>query len=176
MTKEQFAQLVLDSTDSLYRVSKGILKNDSDCEDAVWEAIGIGFARLNTLQRDEFAKTWLIRILIHETYRVLKERKRQAGLTEEAMEYGTVYGQNGYGVHSYSGGSGAALEQRKEKYSDLYEALGALEDKYRVPLILFYLEGYSIREIADILQSTEGTVKSWLSRGRGYLKRILEER
>ena len=39
MDKETFAGLVIDSTDSLYRVSKSILKNDADCEDAVSEAI-----------------------------------------------------------------------------------------------------------------------------------------
>lgn len=43
MTKEEFAQVVLDSTDSLYRISKSILKHDADCEDAVQEAITIAF-------------------------------------------------------------------------------------------------------------------------------------
>ena len=87
MTKEEFARLVLDSTDSLYRVSKGILRNDSDCEDAVWEAIGIGFARLDTLQHDRYAKTWLIRILIHECCRLLRERKYRANVGTEDLEY-----------------------------------------------------------------------------------------
>ena len=66
MTKDEFAEMVLESTDSLYRVSKGILKNDSDCEDAVWEAVSIGFAKLPSLRREQYAKTWLILILIHE--------------------------------------------------------------------------------------------------------------
>ena len=46
MTKEEFAQVVLDSTDSLYRISKSILKHDADCEDAVQEAITIAFEKL----------------------------------------------------------------------------------------------------------------------------------
>lgn len=151
MTKQQFARLVLDSTDSLYRVSKGILRSDAECEDAVWEAIGIGFAKLDTLKQDEYAKTWLTRILIHECYRVLRQNKLRADMPDE--------------IKSYS----------DRKYSDLYQALELLEERYRGPIVLFYLEGYSVREIADILQSTEGTVKSWLSRGRSRLKRILEE-
>lgn len=176
MTQEQFAQLVLDSTDSLYRVSKGILKNDSDCEDAVWDAIGIGFAKLSTLREDQFAKTWLIRILIHECYRVLRERKFRADLPAEA---GSLSGNRSTNTAAFHGReplqTQASGTSAPGKYSDLYEALMILDEKYRIPIVLFYLEGYSIREIAGILQSTENTVKSWLSRGRSRLKKILEE-
>jgi RNA polymerase sigma-70 factor (ECF subfamily) len=154
MTKQQFAQLVLDSTDCLYRVSKGILCNDADCEDAVWEAIGIGFVSLDTLRQDAYARTWLTRILINECYRILRQKKRSTNTLE--LE------------------NCAANPSTDRKYSELYEAIGALDEKYRIPIVLFYLEGYSIREIADILQSTEGTVKSWLSRGRSRLREIME--
>lgn len=169
MTKEQFAQIVLDSTDSLYRISKGMLQNDSDCEEAVWEAVSIGFSRLSTLQHDEYARTWLTRILINECYRVLRERKHRADMPLES----TVYEKENIGWQPESQESGGA--GISGKYADLYEALALLEEKYRVPIVLFYLEGYSVREIAGILKSTEGTVKSWLFRGRNYLKKILEE-
>lgn len=170
MTKDQFARLVLDSTDSLYRVSKGILKNDSDCEDAVWEAVGIGFSRLDTLKQDKFAKTWLIRILIHECYRIGRERKRRESMEDGMLEYRSASAGG-----SVEATSLAAEEEVIGAYWQLYEALQKLGERYRIPIILFYLEGYSVREIAGILECTEGTVKSWLSRGRGYLKQILEE-
>lgn len=76
MDKEAFANVVLSSTDSLYRISKSILKNDADCEDAVQEAIAIGFSKLDTLRQDAYAKTWLTRILIHECYGLLKKREK----------------------------------------------------------------------------------------------------
>ncbi len=76
MNKETFAKLVIDSTDSLYRVSKSILRNDSDCEDAVSEAITIAFKKLDSLKKDEYAKTWLIRILIHECYHIRRQQSR----------------------------------------------------------------------------------------------------
>lgn len=151
MTKDQFARLVLDSTNSLYRISKGILKNESDCEDAVSETILIGFSKLDMLQHDEYAKTWLVRILIHECFKILRMRKRQ---TYEVQEMAS-----------------ATLE----KHYELYEAISKIDEKYRIPIILFYIEGYSVREISEILESTEGTVKSWLSRGRMKLKKLLEE-
>lgn len=171
MTKEQFAELVLDSTDSLYRISKGMLQNESDCEDAVWEAIGIGFARLSTLRHEEYVKTWLTRILINECYRVLRERRHRAESTLEAAACTVEYEE----WYQKSQNAGAGKMADSGNYEDLYEALALLEDKYRVPVVLFYLEGYSVREIAEILQSTEGTVKSWLFRGRRYLRKILEE-
>lgn len=168
MTKEQFAQLVLDSTDTLYRVSKGILRNDSDCEDAVWEAIGVGFEKLHTLREDKYAKTWLVRIVIHECYKVLKKRSRQVNLPDGTMEYVACHEEQ-MQRDLYAN----CLEVQMQR--DLYEEIMDLEEKYRIPIVLFYLEGYSIREIAEILQSTENTVKSWLSRGRSYLKKKLEE-
>lgn len=86
MTKDEFAEMVLESTDSLYRVSKGILKNDSDCEDAVWEAVSIGFAKLSALRQEQYAKTWLIRILIHECYRILREKQQFADADTNRLE------------------------------------------------------------------------------------------
>ncbi len=154
MTKDEFAEMVLESTDSLYRISKGILKNDSDCEDAVWEAVSIGFAKLPALRQEQYAKTWLIRILIHECYRILREKKRSADADINRMEDGASFG-------------------GQADYSALYESLLRMEEKYRLPLVLFYLEGYSVKEIADILKAPEGTVKSRLSRGRNYLREIM---
>ena len=90
MTKDEFAEMVLESTDSLYRVSKGILKNDSDCEDAVWEAVSIGFAKLPALRQKQYARTWLIRILIHECYRILQEKKRFADADARRMSGRTI--------------------------------------------------------------------------------------
>ncbi|MCM1091983.1 MAG: sigma-70 family RNA polymerase sigma factor [Butyrivibrio sp.] len=153
MDKEAFAEVVLASTDSLYRISKTILKNDADCEDAVQEAIATGFAKLDTLRQERYAKTWLTRILIHECYALLKKRNRTAPLMEEPE------------TEEYSG----------EDYSELYEALSALKREYRLAIVLHYLEGYSVQEIAQIMRISVGTVKSRLSRGRKSLRHIMEE-
>ncbi len=57
---------------------------------------------------------------------------------------------------------------------DLFAAVMRLPDKYRVAIHLFYYEGYAVEEIAQILHSRVGTVKSWLNRGRKLLKTMLE--
>ena len=152
MDKEAFANIVLSSTDSLYRVSKSILKNDADCEDAVQEAIATGFSKLNTLQQEVYAKTWLTRILIHECYSLLKKREKNAVMLAEPEDE----------------------EYVQSDYSDLYDALGTLKKEYRLTIVLHYLEGYSIEEISEIMRTPSGTVKSRLSRGRRDLRCIME--
>lgn len=153
MDKEAFASVVLSSTDSLYRISKSILKNDADCEDAVQEAIATGFGKLSTLRQDAYAKTWLTRILIHECYSLLKKREKNASMLTEPENDAYI----------------------DSDYSDLYDALSALKKEYRLTIVLYYLEGYSIEEIAKIMRVPAGTVKSRLSRGRRILRGIMEK-
>lgn len=154
MNREAFAQIVLDATDSLYHISKSILREDADCEDAVQEAIAIAFGKLHMLRQDQYAKTWLTRILINECYDILKKRQRVVPLLDGAEE---------------------PEPEEQEDYSELYEALMLLKEEYRLTIVLHYLEGYSIEEIARIMHTGTGTVKSRMSRGRTKLRRILEE-
>lgn len=151
MDKEEFAGVVLSAADSLYRVSKTILKNDADCEDAVQEAIARGFAKLGSLRQDAYARTWLTKILIHECYGILKKREKTVSLWEDPEE-----------------------EYVDLDYSDLYDALSVLKGEYRLTIVLYYLEGYSVQEIGKIMRVPAGTVKSRLSRGRAMLRRIME--
>lgn len=160
MTKEEFAQVVLDSTDSLYRISKSILKYDADCEDAVQEAITIAFEKLYTLRKDCYARTWLVRIVMNECYKIARRKER-----EYATEQSDMLKQQ-----EKSEPTGLKLEQ-----SDVYQALLTLEERQRVVLVLFYVEEYSLKEIARITNVPVGTVKSRLNRGRKQLRKWFEE-
>ena len=57
----------------------------------------------------------------------------------------------------------------------LHDALQAMDERYRLPLVLHYLEGYSLEEIAWLLRVPTGTVKSRMHAGRRKLRDILEE-
>lgn len=177
MNKEAFAVLVLSSTDSLYHISKSILRNDADCEDAVQEAIAVGFDKLHTLKYDKYAKTWLTRILINECYNILRKQKKFGTMYEETQNkecVGNGYSNNGYAVNGYSGNGYSDNSYPDNDYSDLYCALSMLKKEYRLTIVLYYLEGYSMKEIAGIMHIKVGTVKSRLNRGRNELRRILE--
>lgn len=153
MKKEQLGDLIITSQETMYHVAKTLLRNDEDCADAIQDAIVKAFSRIHTLREDAFAKTWLIRILINECYSCMRKQKRVVFLeefvpTEEAQE--------------------------QEDYSDLYEAISRLPEEVRLSVILYYMEGYSIREIAQIQDTTESAVKNRLSRARKKLKADLE--
>ena len=82
MNKKELGTLIIDGTDDFYRVAKSILKEDADCQDAVQEAVSKAFAKIDTLREKKYAKTWFIRILLNECYRMLRQRKREAAYHE----------------------------------------------------------------------------------------------
>lgn len=154
MTKERFIREVRASEAMLYHVSMSILKNETDCADAVQETLLRAYEKLHTLKKEEFFRTWITRILIHECYGMLRKRKKSVPY-EEYME------------------NTRAGEDRQ--YSQLYCAVLELPEELRMPVTLYYLEGFSVRETGNILGIREGTVKSRLSRARKLLKERLEE-
>ena len=151
LTVEKLGDLILDSERQLYLTAKGILFNEADVEDAVQEAILKAFERIHTLRKDRYARTWLIRILINECYMKLRSERQIISL-EGSAETSSVE------------------TKQKEDYSDLYRALASLPEELRVPLVLYYINGFSIREIAGMMEITEGAVQKRLARARGKLK------
>ena len=163
MDKEEFAQVVWDARETMYRIAKTLLRTDADCEDAVSQAVVSAFEKLHTLKKPQYAKTWLIRIVMNECYHLGKQRKREQcygddviSIADRVKECEPLY--------------------REEEYSELYEALCGLPDVFRMALVLYYVEQYSIKEIAQIQKVTVGTVKSRLSRGRKLLREKLQDR
>ena len=154
MKKEQLGQMIIQSEDTLYHIAKTLLYNDADCADAIQEAIVKAFAGLHRLQKDAYAKTWLIRILMNECYAIMRREKRIVSL--EDYQY-------------------PETAQESKDYSDLYEAVRRLPPDIRICIILYYLEGYSVKETANILKVTESTVKNRLARARTRMRRELEQ-
>jgi len=152
VTKEELGTLILNSERQLYSTAKTILINDQDCADAIQETIVKAFSKIGTLRNDKYAKTWLIRILINECYTLLRKSSKLVSL--EGMSEMTEI----------------ETDQRTD-YSDLYRAVNSLKEA----VILYYIEDFNIKEIAQILEITEGAVQKRLARARGKLKRNLQE-
>lgn len=152
MDKEQFTRYILEAEATMYRISKTILINDSDCEDAVQDAVLKAYSKLGTLRDERYFKTWLIRILMNECYRKKREQSRLAPL-DEGME----------------------IPSDEKNYSYLYSAVMKLKQGLRIVIVLYYIEGYSVSEIGKILKIPEGTVKSRLCIGRRILKEELKD-
>ena len=156
MTKEQLGALILASERQLYSTAKTILHDDQDCADAISETIVKAFSKIETLRNDKYARTWLIRILLNECYTLLRKSSKFVSL--EGM------------------GSMREMEAKKGRdYSDLYKAVNSLKEELRLPVILYYIEDFNIKEIAQILEISEGAVQKRLARARGKLKQELLE-
>lgn len=156
VTKEQLGTLILDSERQLYSTAKTILSDDHDCADAIQETIAKAFSKIETLRNDKYAKTWLIRILINECYTLLRKSSKLVPLE---------------GVSEMA----ESNADKNTDYSDLYKALNSLKEELRLPVILYYIEDFNIKEIAQILEISEGAVQKRLARARGKLKRDLQE-
>ncbi len=152
MDKEEFTRAVLEYESTLYRVAKSMLGSEADCADAAQNALLRAWEKQHTLRDTAYFKTWLTRILINECRVMLRQRARFAPLEEEAAEG----------------------EIAPERDSGLYEAVMGLDVKYRVPFVLYYIEGFRTREIASMLKLPEGTVKTRLRRAREILRTELE--
>ena len=156
MTRKELGALILDSERQLYSTAKSILFSDQDCADAIQETIVKAFSKIDTLRNDKYARTWLIRILINECYSVVRKSSKFVPLEEfeERPEMGT---------------------EKDRDYSELYKAVNSLKEELRLPVILYYIEDFNVKEIAQILEISEGAVQKRLARARGKLKQELQE-
>ena len=155
MTKEKLGALIIDSERHMYVTARSILSEDEDYADAIQETIVRAFSKINSLKQDAYAKTWLIRILINECYNVLRQKSRQIPMDLESE-------------------MAAKAAAEPQDYSDLYRAVSQLQEELKLPVVLYYGEDFSVREIAQVLEISEGAVQKRLARARQKLKRILE--
>lgn len=140
---------------SLYRIAISYLHHDADAADAVQDALLKAWEKRHTLRQPEYFGTWLTRILIN----TCKIRLRR-GLKEVPLQ---------------DASAPSPASATSEDSMVIQQALFALNIKYRLPLILHYLDGFPIKDIASMLRLPSGTVKSRLSRGKDIFKQILQD-
>ena len=151
MTKEQFTEQILDNEEMMFKIAMSMLRNENDCEDAIQSAILTAYEKLSTLKHKDCFRTWLMRILINQCNKQLRQRKRTAELTD---------------IQAASTSSAEEVEVRT--------AVEALPLKVRQVIILYYSEQFTTKEISEILKIPKGTVLSRLDKGRKLLRLELE--
>ena len=158
MEKEIFANMILSNEESFYRISKSILQSDSDCEDAIHNAILKAYENISSLKEEKYFKTWFIRILINECRKIRREQQKINNIKTRQQDY----------INN-------DIIETDDTYSQLYAAINKLPEKIRVTIELFYIEDMSIDSISKMLRIPKGTVKSRLNNGRRQLKGLLED-
>ncbi len=153
MTGEAFGKAVTEMVQTLYRVSCSQLSVEADREDAVQETLRRAWEKRASLKNDSYLRTWVIRILLNVCHDIQREKQRMVP-TEVLPEPPVPSGSDSV---------------------DLRACLLQLDERERIPVLLYYIEGYDLKQIATILRIPQGTVKSRLSRGRRQLKSICRE-
>jgi RNA polymerase sigma-70 factor (ECF subfamily) len=137
--------------DMVWRLALARTRHVQDSEDVFQEVFARFFRHEETLESDEHRKAWLIRCTLNCTNTLLTARWRRNLPLEEGIA------------------RAIPLEER-----EVYRAVLALPRPYRTAIHLHCCEGYSVAEIAALTGAKEGTVKSWLSRGRARLAHALK--
>jgi RNA polymerase sigma-70 factor, ECF subfamily len=172
----QFADLAMEYMASLYSAALRMTRNPSDAEDLVQETYLKAYRAFGSFQEGTNLKAWLYRILTNtfiNSYRARRRRPEQTELDEGEDLY--LYRRLG-GLEAVSAGR-SAEEEVLEHFTEteVKDAVEALPEQFRLAVLLADVEGFSYKEIAEILDIPIGTVMSRLHRGRRALQKTLHD-
>ena len=146
----------------LYQFAFGLARNEAEACDLTQQTFYVWATKGHQLRDAAKIKTWLFTTLHHE---FLKSRRRQTRFPHYELEQ----------VESELPTISPTTVNQLDAGS-VVEALGQVEEPYQAPLVLFYMEEHSYKEIAEILEVPIGTVQSRISRGKLQLQKILTDR
>lgn len=152
MDKQEFARRVTQMQGSLYRVAASYLRGESDRLDAVAETVARAWEKRGTLRQEAVFATWMTRILIRVCVDIQRRQKRMTPV--EILP---------------------DVPTEEDTSAALREAVDSLPQKMRTMVVLYYMEGYEVLEIARIMGTTKGAVCAGLSRAREKLRAMLGE-
>ena len=146
----------------LYYVCLRYLKNDADAQDALQETFVTTYRKIDSFNGLGSFEGWIRRIAINQCLAKLRIDKKQLESESYDDRHLSIFEEDDY-------------LQKEETEARLLRALKALPDGYRTILNLAVLEGYSHREIAELLNISESTSRSQLMRAKTALKLKLEQ-
>lgn len=155
--KEYFCECVRMCEVSMYTLAMGILKNEVDAADVMQDAILKAYCNLDQLKDRSKFRPWILSIVHNRAIEYIRKRKDTVVLEEQDQ--------------LASPDSSVDLATKLT----VREAIQKLKLPYRTVIILFYYEDFSIRQIAEITQTSVAAIKQQLSRGRKMLAQLLHK-
>ena len=148
---DAFAELMQLQMQNMYKTAHAILWNDEDAADAISDTILACWEKIGQLKAAEYFRTWMTRILINKCNDILRQKKREYPVEEVRESFGEL-----------------------EEYDNVewMEMMNGLDEKYRLVMILYYVNGLPAADISSILHIPESTVRTRLSRGRKQIAQI----
>jgi len=147
-TTEKIESLLQTYGNSLFRLSLVMLRNESDAEDAIQDTMIRYLQKAPNFQNADHEKAWLFKVCTNICHDMLRYRKRHPQVDIDTQYHLT----------------------EKEIDASLLDALMELPEKFKLVLILYYVEGYRIHEIAEIIERSPSAVKMRLQKGRNLLE------
>jgi RNA polymerase sigma-70 factor (ECF subfamily) len=151
LDENSFTSEMMQCTQMFYRIAFTILRNREDCLDAMQETAFRAWKKLGSLRNERYFRTWATRILINECKTILRKRRRNIPL-EDIQEIAT-----------------------EPPDPTLALMLHDLPEHLRLPLVMFYLEGMTEKEVAYALRLPQTTVRGRIARAKARLRKELEE-
>ena len=141
--------------DNLFSAAFNICRNAADADDVVQDTLIQYHTTDKQFDSEEHIRAWLLRVAINKAKNINMSFFRRTSVPlEDYME---------------------TLVFESPEGKAMFEEVLKLPEKYRIAIHLFYYEDYSVKEIAEILHTSESNVKVRLSRGRKMLKKTLQE-
>jgi len=164
---EAYRELVEAHQHSVFTLCLRMLRNPQDAEECAQTTFVRAYSSLGAYRRDARFRTWIYRIATNVCIDALRRMHVRPDLPHAAVR-----------IPESTPDARPAPRQcvtRQELRDLLEQALGALPDRYRLPLVLFYLEGLDCREVGGMLGLGVATVKTHLRRGRLMLREIIDK-
>ena len=156
--KDLLEKTILEHQRMLYRIAFTIIKDEQLALDAVQETIVKAYSQIHQLRQPEYIKTWLVRICMNEANGLCRKQITQRQRQTELQAY-----------------QGVTEDASPTEYSDLFQAVMALEPKLRTVIVLRFFEELKFDEIAAMTQTNVNTIKSQVYKGLDLLKAQLKQ-
>ena len=150
--KKWFCDNIKYLENGMYRLSYSILRNETDAQDAVQEAIYRSYKNLEFLKDKRKFKSWIYKIITNTSFEMLKNKKDYLDIEQENVQEDKI---------------------DIDTNLTLWNAVQGLEQPYRTTITLFYYEDMSIKEISKITGTKIDAIKKQLSRGREKIKEVM---
>src|SRR5947208_10769594 len=170
--RERFERDVLPLLPSLYGAALRMTRNPADAEDLVQETYLRAFRGFAGFQEGTNLKAWLYRILTNSFINTYRKKQREPQTVEGPDDLDEWYLFDRLGARNVEGSAEEEVLDRIPD-ADVKAALESLPENFRLPVLLADVEGFSYKEIAEILEIPIGTVMSRLHRGRKALQKRL---
>ena len=152
---ERFCRQVLLLEKSMILLALSILKNEYDAQDALQNTLIKAYENFTCLRAQEKFKPWIFQILVNECSNLLRKRTDYLSF-EETEQTAGIY------------------ERDIAQTMDIWQSVQSLKAEYRTMIILYYYEGLSLKQIAEILNISPDNAKKRLQRSRDALKNALK--